>query len=133
MNAAFVMDCSITMAWLFREEATPRTEQLLDCLSSETAVVPAWWALEVTNVIAIAERKRRITTSRSQGFLHELSELGIEYDDLGAARAFSHVLTLCRSHQLTSYDALYLDLAMRRGLPLATLDMSLRKAARKSR
>lgn len=130
MSAAFVLDCSITMTWLFRDEATPKTAELLDRLAHEAALVPAWWSVEVTNVIALAERKGRITPAQVAAFLSDLGQLDIERDHDAPARAFSHLLPLCRAHQLTSYDAIYLDLAVRRGLPLATLDDPLRKAAK---
>jgi predicted nucleic acid-binding protein len=131
MSAAFVVDCSITMAWLFHDEATPKTAALLTRLATETALVPAWWFIEITNVLATAERKGRITPIQSDAFVADLGKLGIERDDEAPNRAFTHLLTLCRTHRLTSYDAIYLDLAVRRNLPLATLDDDLRKSAKK--
>jgi predicted nucleic acid-binding protein len=131
MSASFVVDCSIAMAWLFHDEATPKTAALLNRLATETALVPAWWFIEITNVLAMAERKSRITARQSDAFIADLSKLGIERDSEAADRAFTHLLALCRTHRLTSYDALYLDLAVRRSLPLATLDDDLRKAAKK--
>jgi predicted nucleic acid-binding protein len=131
MSAAFVVDCSITMAWLFHDEATPKTAALLTRLATETALVPAWWFIEITNVLAMAERKGRITPIQSDAFVADLGKLGIERDDEAPNRAFTHLLTLCRTHRLTSYDAIYLDLAVRRNLPLATLDDDLRKSAKK--
>jgi predicted nucleic acid-binding protein len=131
MSAAFVVDCSIAMAWLFHDEGTPKTAALLNRLSTETALVPAWWYIEITNVLAMAERKGRITPAQSDAFIADLSKLGIERDEEGPDRAFTHLLALCRTHRLTSYDALYLDLAIRRRLPLATLDDDLRKTAKK--
>ena len=131
MNAAFVVDCSIAMAWLFQGEATPKTSALLNRLATETALVPAWWFIEITNVLALAERKRRITQAQSDAFLADLGKLGIERDDEAPDRAFTHLLALCRTHRLTSYDAIYLDLAIRQRLPLATLDDDLRKTAKK--
>lgn len=131
MSAAFVVDCSVAMAWLFHDEATPKTAALLGRLATETALVPAWWFIEITNVLALAERKRRITPAQSDAFLADLSRLGIERDDEAPHRAFTHLLPLCRTHGLTSYDAIYLDLAVRRNLPLATLDGDLRKSAKK--
>ena len=132
MSAAFVVDCSIAMAWLFNDEATPKTAALLNRLATETALVPAWWFIEITNVLAMAERKGRIKPTESDAFIADLSKLGIERDDEAPDRAFTHLLALCRRHRLTSYDAIYLDLAVRRNLPLATLDNALRKAAHKS-
>lgn len=131
MSGTFVVDCSIAMAWLFHDEATPRTADLLNRLTNETALVPAWWFIEITNVLAIAERKGRITPAQSDAFIADLDKLGIERDDAAPDRAFTHLLALCRTHKLTSYDAIYLDLAVRRNLPLATLDDDLRKTAKK--
>jgi predicted nucleic acid-binding protein len=131
MSAAFVVDGSIAMAWLFNDEATPRTEALLSRLTTETALVPAWWFIEITNVLAMAERKWRITPNQSDAFVADLGKLAIERDDEAANRAFTYLLPLCRGHRLTSYDAIYLELAVRRNLPLATLDGDLRKTAKK--
>ena len=127
----FVVDSSLALTWLFPDEATAATQALLFRLDRETAVVPAWWYVELTNVIALAERRGRITTAQTSAFIADLAHLDIEVDNDGPARAFTHVLPLCRAAQLTSYDALYLELAMRRQLPLATLDGPLRKAAKK--
>jgi len=131
MTAAFVVDCSVAMAWLFSDEATPKTAALLNRLATETALVPAWWFIEITNVLAMAERKGRITPAQSDAFVADLGKLGIERDDEAPDRAFTYLLTLCRRHRLTSYDAIYLDLAVRHNLPLATLDEDLRKSAKK--
>jgi predicted nucleic acid-binding protein len=131
MNPSFVVDCSIAMAWLFHDEATPKTADLLNRLATETALVPAWWFNEITNVLAMAERKGRITPTQSDAFIADLGKLGIERDDEAPDRAFTYLLTLCRTHLLTSYDAIYLDLALRRNLPLATLYDDLRKTAKK--
>jgi predicted nucleic acid-binding protein len=131
VSAAFVVDCSIAMAWLFHDEATPKTAALLNRLATETALVPAWWFIEITNVLAMAEGNGRITATQSEAFIADLGKLGIERDDEAPDRAFTHLLTLCRTHQLTSYDAVYLDLAVRRNLPLASLHDDLRKTANK--
>lgn len=130
MSPTFVIDCSIAMAWLFKDEATPQTADLLNRLARETALAPAWWFIEITNVLALAERKGRITPAQSEAFIADLGRLEVEWDDEAPARAFTHLLALCRTHRLTCYDATYLDLAVRRHLPLATLDDDLRKAAK---
>lgn len=93
--------------------------------------MPAWWFVEITSVLALAERKRRISPAQSEAFIADLGKLEIEVDDEAPARAFSYLLSLCRAQGLTSYDAMYLDLAVRSQLPLATLDGDLRKAAKK--
>jgi predicted nucleic acid-binding protein len=131
VSPAFVIDCSAAMAWLFHDEATPTTTALLNRLATETALVPALWFIEVTNVLAGAERKGRITALQSGAFIADLGKLAIERDEDAPDRAFAYLLPLCRTHQLTSYDAVYLDLAVRRRLPLATLGDALRKTARR--
>lgn len=130
MSAAFVVDCSLAMAWLFHDEETPKAEALLNRLTTETALVPASWFIEITNVLTIAERRRRITAAQSYALIRDLAELGIEQDHEAPDRAFTHLLALRRAHRLT-YDAIQLDLALRRSLPLATLDRYLRKTAKK--
>ena len=110
----FVVDASVALSWCFHDEMTPVTQKLLKDLSSNVALVPAWWYLEITNVLALAERKRRISTEDIDDFVAVLGSLQIEVDNESPPRAFSHLLPLCRAHSLTSYDAMYLDLAQRR-------------------
>ncbi len=128
MKPALVLDCSMTMAWCFADEGTPETAAIQDRLASEAAVVPAHWFLEVVNVLTMAEKRRRISPDDASQFLQMLSVLDIQVDDEVSRRAFDHILPLCRSHGLTSYDAAYLDLVIRRQLPLASLDDALRQA-----
>lgn len=130
MSAAFVLDCSITMAWCFGDEATPGTKAVQDRLLTEAAVVPAHWFSEVANVLLAAERRSRISRAGSQEFLGELRRVVIEVDDQSPDCAWAEVMTLARRHALTMYDAAYLELAIRRRLPLASLDADLGKAAR---
>ena len=131
MTPSFVIDTSVTMAWLFKDEFTPATQRLFDDLSAKQAIVPSWWYVEVANVLAVAERKGRVSLSQSAHFIVVLQSADIVEDDEASSRAFTHLLPLCRTHRLTSYDAMYLELAQRRKLPLATLDEPLRKAAKK--
>lgn len=131
MSPAFVVDCSVAMAWLFPDEATVRTTAVLRRLATETAIVPAWWFIEIANVLAMAERKGRIRPSQSDAFIGAIGRLKIEQDKEAPDRAFNQILGLCRAHRLSSYDAVYLDLALRSSLPLATLDEDLRRAAKK--
>jgi predicted nucleic acid-binding protein len=130
VSASFIIDCSITMAWCFPDEATAQSAAVQDRLENETALVPAHWFLEVTNVLAIAEKRKRITAPKSAEFLSLLATLDIEVDNETPARAFAHLLPLCRSRRLTSYDAAYVELALRRRLPLASLDNDLRTAGK---
>jgi predicted nucleic acid-binding protein len=119
------------MSWCFGDEGTPGGSRIQDRLAAESALVPWHWFLEVANVLAMAERRKRITPAKSAEFLSLLDALAIEVDDRAAARAFAHLLPLCRRHGLTSYDAAYLDVALRRRKPLATLDVDLASAAKK--
>ena len=129
MTPSLVLDGSVAMAWCFQNEATPATAELLDRMASEGAAVPAWWYLEVANVLALAERRQRITAAQVAGFIALLDTFDLVVDDQAPQRVFTALLPLCRSHGLSSYDAAYLDLALRRRLPLATLDQQLTHAA----
>jgi predicted nucleic acid-binding protein len=123
----FVVDASVTLAWCFEDEAVPQTEAILDRLADDSAIVPALWELEVSNVLLLGERRRRLTESQSARFVALLGQLPIHVDsasvDMGA------VLSIGRRHALTANDAAYLVLAEREGVPLATLDAKLRDAA----
>ncbi|MDM8007655.1 MAG: type II toxin-antitoxin system VapC family toxin [Phycisphaerae bacterium] len=130
MRASFVVDSSMAMAWCFEDEATPATRRLLEQMGIEAAAVPAWWYLEITNVLVLAQRKKRISPAKVAQFIALVESFDLEVDDQAPSRAFGHLLPLCRSHELTSYDAMYLDLALRRQLPLASLDDDLRAAAK---
>ena len=96
------------------------------------ALVPMTWGLEVANVIAKAEEKALVTEARSGAFLEMLEDVDIEVDTATFAHALSDTLQLARRYRLSAYDASYLELALRTGLPLATLDEDLQKAARKA-
>jgi predicted nucleic acid-binding protein len=126
----FVLVCSMTMAWCFDDEATAYTTSLRDQLTDLRAVVPSLWPLEVANATLVGERRKRLDETRSQRFLTLLNALPIVVDDETAHRAFSEITHLARAHQLSTYDAAYLELAMRLGLPLATLDSKLKSAAK---
>jgi predicted nucleic acid-binding protein len=130
MKATMIIDCSVTMAWCFDDEATPATTGLLNRLKTEAFLVPGLWYLEVTNVLLVAERRQRISTTESSEFLGQLSSLKVEVEDEVAERAFLHIMPLCRRYGLTTYDARYLELSARRQMPLATLDKELRAAAK---
>ena len=128
--SAFVLDCSIAVAWLFDDEATPETDVLLDRLKDDHALVPRLWHLELGNVLAQAERRKRISAAQIAAHLERLERLPIVTDTETERRAFREILTLARSERLTTYDAAYLELAMRRGVELATRDKALIRTAR---
>ena len=126
----FVLDASMTMAWCFADEITPYTRYVLGLLRDTYAEVPPLWTLEVANVLAVSERRQRITSSGSEEFLDLLGGLDIRINhtiSLGSKT----LLLLARRYGLTSYDAAYLELAKRTGLPLATFDKDLLAAAAK--
>ena len=126
----FVLDCSVTMAWLFEDEFSEYSQLARQSLLNEgtVAVTPSIWPAEVSNVLFQAERRKRITEGKVNQALRVLSQLPIEVDFLPLGN-MGHVLRLCRTYTLTSYDALYLELALRGNIPLATEDNKLKKSA----
>jgi predicted nucleic acid-binding protein len=128
---SLVLDASVALAWCFEDEATPQSAGLLDRVDREAAIVPGIWSLELANILALAERRGRITEADIVEFVTLLDRLDIRVDGATAERGLNEVLALARAEKLTSYDAAYLDLAMREGLPLATRDNDLIRAARR--
>ena len=125
----FVLDCSVTMAWCFDDEATPYTDGVRDRLAEVRAIVPSLWSLEVANAAIVGERRKRLDEARTLRFVALLNGLPIVIDDETAAKAWSETMHLARAYNLSAYDAAYLELAIRRGLPLACLDGKLKTAA----
>lgn len=125
----FVLDCSVTMAWCFDDEGTAYTHAVRDSLAQVRAVVPSLWCLEVANATIMGERRKRLDEARGQRFIVLVEALPVVIDHENSSRAFSDILHLARAHQLSAYDAAYLELAIRRGLPLACLDGKLKSAA----
>jgi predicted nucleic acid-binding protein len=123
---AFVLDASVTACWAFADEDHPDASLAFDKMRAEEGVVPGLWWFEVRNILVVNERRRRITESDTAAFLFRLSQLRIRVDRVPEENG---VLRLARAHRLSVYDAAYLELARREGLPLATLDADLRKAA----
>ncbi|MBN9562757.1 MAG: type II toxin-antitoxin system VapC family toxin [Alphaproteobacteria bacterium] len=127
----FVLDCSIAMTWCFEDEATPATDALLDRVRDEGAIVPMLWHLEIGNVLLQAERRGRVSSADLSARLELLAALPITTDDQTSSRALREVLSLARAETLTTYDAAYLELAVRRRLPVATKDRPLQRAAKR--
>lgn len=127
---AFVVDASIALAWHFVDEVTEQTDALFARTVEEQIVVPGHWMLEVANGALMGERRKRAKASDTDTFAARLSLIDIVVDDVAAQDAFLRVLPLARNFNLTVYDALYLELAERRRLPLATLDVALAAAGR---
>jgi predicted nucleic acid-binding protein len=104
-------------------------EPVLEQMETRRVLVPAVFEVEVANALAVGERRRRITEDKVRRFAEQLRALPIEVDAEGALEALDRALPLARGLHVSAYDALYLELARRRGLPLATLDQRLAAAA----
>ncbi len=125
----FVIDASSVLSWCFEDEGGPQADALIEKVAAEGAAVPDLWFLEVANGLVTGERRRRIRPAESAAFVAMLEGLPIVADGATGARALHETLNLAREHGLTAYDAAYLELAMRLGLPIATADRSLAMAA----
>jgi predicted nucleic acid-binding protein len=130
---SIVLDASMALAWLI--ERTDPTEAALarrafGDVSASGARVPALWYSEVANTLLVFERAKRLTEQVSAIYLSDLAQMAITQDDLSPELRQTRVLDLGRMHNLTAYDATYLELAMRRAATLATFDRQLANAAR---
>ena len=128
-SPGFVLDNSIVMAWSFADEVSHYADAVLDRLTSSSSVVPMLWPLEVANALLMGERRKRSTEAETIRWIGILNRLPIIIDDETNKRAWSDTIALARGHKLSAYDAAYLELAIRRRLPLATLDEPLKSAA----
>ena len=127
---AFVLDCSVTMAWIFPDEATDATDRLREALLDTPAFVPALWPVETANALLVATRRGRIEHDEWPGIRAHLDALPIEVDPASASRTWGASLDLANAHAISVYDAMYLELAARMRMPLATLDRALRDAGK---
>ncbi len=130
MFARFVLDNSVVMSWCFEDEGNGYAEAVLESLEFAEAFVPAIWPLEVGNVLLVAERRKRLGRAAVVRFLTLLGSLPIRVEQEPPERMLKEIVSLAREYGLSTYDASYLDLAMRFGVPLATQDTSLAKAAK---
>jgi predicted nucleic acid-binding protein len=128
---ALVLDASLALSWFFDDEATTETDRLLDRVRTEGAIVPALWRLELGNVLLQAERRSRISAESIAERLTLVGRMPISVDPETTARAWRDILDIARSERLTACDAAYLELALRRRIPLLTLDQQLAAAARR--
>ena len=128
----FVADCSVTMAWCFENQADDFTRGVLTRLEEDEALVPAVWPLEIANAVVVAERRKKLSRAAAERFIAVLSGLPIVVAEDTHLRALAEILALAREQNLSAYDAAYLELALREGLPLATRDEALRRAARQT-
>jgi predicted nucleic acid-binding protein len=125
-----VVDCSVSIGWLFDEQADEYTEATLQVLTQSSAIAPRWWLVETLNVLLALERRERLSVGKAVEALRLLQRLPVQLRDTQTSIFELHALA--NRHRLTSYDALYLDMALVTGLPLATRDKALRQAATES-
>lgn len=128
----FVLDCSIVVSWCLEDENNSYSSDILGMFSTSDiveAIVPSIWPIELANVLLVSERRNRISKADSNRFLKLLADMPIIIDDISSAEVLHDILSLGRELNLSSYDATYLELAIRMGLPIATLDKRLQQAA----
>lgn len=125
-----VVDASITLAWCFPDETTDYADDVLVALDGRIVLVPSVWSLEVANAILTGERRQRLKQPEIRQFTSLLEGLSFVQDTHPLAKQLDEILPLARTHNLSAYDAAYLELSIRNGAPLATLDARLQKAAK---
>ena len=125
----FVLDCSVAISWCLVDENNPTANAILAMMPDAEAFVPGIWSLEIANVLLVALRRNRMTQEQSSEAITLLQSLLIQVDTATDANALGATLTLGRQEGLAAYDAAYLELALRLGLPLATIDQRLGEAA----
>jgi predicted nucleic acid-binding protein len=130
---AFVADASVAIGWVHPAQATPLTDSMLEAIADGATVeAPARWPLEVANALTVLTRRRKLTEDERQAGLGWLRRLPLRLDHEMSLLAFSRLSELASAHDLSVYDATYLELAQRKGLALACKDGPLRKAAGKT-
>ncbi|HEY5210520.1 MAG TPA: type II toxin-antitoxin system VapC family toxin [Stellaceae bacterium] len=130
---SLVLDASMALAWLFEDERGPAEQTILDRVRMDGAIVPSLWRLEVANVLRYAVLRQRSTEKLAAANLADLTELPIALDDETNRHAWGRTRELANEYRLSVYDATYLELALRRKLPLASRDGELNRAARRAR
>ena len=128
--SSFVLDCSVAMSWCFEDEKSDYGDYvLLNLRKGASAIVSSIFYIEVTNLLLMAERKRRISAENAIYFLSQLEKLPINVDDAPNPKLVLEIFHIGREHKLKSYDTSYLSLCLFKGLPIATLDQQLLKVA----
>ena len=130
MKRSFVADASVAIAWVHPAQATLETDAMLDRLAAgDSLVVPALWPLEVANALIVLRRRRKLSADEARTAIEVIRELPIAIDHEAAAVAFTRLVDLASKHELTVYDATYIELATRRQLPLASNDARMKQTA----
>jgi predicted nucleic acid-binding protein len=132
VTEAFVVDASVGFAWVYPSQASAETDALLEDVAAGAVVVsPALWFLEVANGLLAAQRRKLLTASERKSALEMLSGLRVTMDEDSGHAAFHQTSTLAEKYGLSVYDAAYLEVALRRRLPLGSRDGALRSAAKR--
>lgn len=129
----FVLDCSVAISWCLVDEDNDYANSILTIMPDSEAFVPGIWSLEIANVLVVAERRSRMTQEQSEEAIALLQSLLIQVDTATDTNALGPTLIIGRQEGLAAYDAAYLELALRLGLPLATIDTRLAEAASRCR
>ena len=130
----FVLDASVVLTWCFPDQNAAMAQHVAGMFKQgDTAVAPSFWPHEVLNALLVGEKRKRISKELLRSFLDDLARLPIVLERFPAEVVFGRIQRLSRKHALTAYDAAYLDLALDRSLPLATLDEDLARASKKAR
>lgn len=126
----FVLDASVVMTWCFPDESSQKAVEVSERIAGGARIlVPAFWPHEVLSALLVGEKRNRLTPELTDAFLADLIRLPVDLDPPAAAAVFENTQALCRKHGLTPYDAAYLEIALRSGCALATLDADLHRAA----
>lgn len=131
-SPALVLDASLALSWALPDEASKYSDAMLDKVAVTGAVVPGLWAHEMANGLLMAQKRGRLTTAQRMAFVEQLLRLSIEMETSSARSVLDGQAALAERYGLTAYDAAYLDLALRRGMPLATQDKAMKIAANKA-
>ena len=127
-----VIDASVALAWCFPDEASDYADDVLVALEGHSILVPTLWPIEITNALLVAERRNRVKQSTIRQSVALLNGLTVLLFSQSVTESVGNVLPLAREYNLSAYDAAYLDVALRHGIPLATLDYNLQKAGTKA-
>lgn len=128
--SALVLDASVVLAVVLQEANRRHAVEILARVAERGATVPSLWHVEVGNALLMAERRTLVSAEEKSAALRDLVRLPITVDGETPSRAWREALSLAEQHRLTLYDSTYLELSLRRQLPLATFDAALQRAAR---
>ncbi len=129
---ALVLDASLTLSWALPDEASPYGDRVLDAVAASGALVPGLWAHEIANGLLMAQKRGRLARGQRLAFVEQLLNLAIKVESPTARTVLDSQAGLAERFGLTAYDAAYVDLALRHGLPLATQDKAMKRAAIKA-